>query len=260
MKNLYTFSDIIKEHEAQATNRTKPSVKSSPKSSKCSETSVEVPDSVETTKPAKTINPVRTNKPSNEKFDESVENTKPAKKTKPRDKRKRSSTEEEFDPENVPAQKELKVKAVARPARRKPAKKMKEDQNEEEKSNPAPEMEKGPTPLNLFALGFEESTEKPVVKMKVFLTQEQRLASNVASGRANENYKKIDIKKKSYSKGKRTGEFLKKMDYKRKLAHKVAKYYKKCLLNFSSLNFSHETEILTNCLTIMIGPFIIMLI
>ena len=84
-----------------------------------------------------------------------------------------------------------------------------------------PLVSSGPTPLNLFALGFEENEAKPLKVGKTFMTQQDRLASNVASGKANENYQKIDLKKKSYSKGKRTGEFLKKMDFKRKLAAKV---------------------------------------
>ena len=173
--------------------------------------------------PVKKTKPIKKTKPPKEpgpvEISEAEEKEKPSKKPKPRGKRKRPSTDDEFDPINDPEPKPSKESA--RPARRKPAKRSKNEVSEEELSNPTPETEDGPTPLNLFALGFEETTEKPVIKMKVFMTQEQRLASNVASGRANENYKKIDLKKKSYSKGKRTGEFLKKMDYKRKLAHKV---------------------------------------
>lgn len=175
--------------------------------------------------PVKKTKPLKKTKPPEEpgpaEISEAEEKGKPSKKPKPRGKRKRPSTDDEFDPINDPEPKPYKEPASARPARRKPAKRSKTEVSEEELSNPTPETEDGPTSLNLFALGFEETMEKPVIKMKVFMTQEQRLASNVASGRANENYKKIDLKKKSYSKGKRTGEFLKKMDYKRKLAHKV---------------------------------------
>jgi len=194
---------------------------------------------VQKTKP--TISPVKKTKriiktkPSEEschaEISEPEEKEKPSKKAKARGKRKRPSTDDEFDPINALEPKPSKNPASARPARRKSAKRSKNEVSEEELSNLTPKTEDGPTPLNLFALGFEETTEKPVIKMKVFMTQEQRLTSNVASGRANENYKKIDLKKKSYSKGKRTGEFLKKMDYKRKLAHKVRLFISPLFLN-----------------------------
>ena len=61
-----------------------------------------------------------------------------------------------------------------------------------------------------------------VVKgVRAVITQEQRLAMKFASGKANQNYRKIDLKKKSYSKGKGAGKFMKKFEYKNKLAMKV---------------------------------------
>jgi len=87
----------------------------------------------------------------------------------------------------------------------------------------------GPSGVNLFELGFEESEkiEMNAVKGKrTFLTQERRLAINLESGKANENYRKIDLKKKTYTKGRGRGKFLMKMEYKKKLAAKDGKLTK----------------------------------
>jgi hypothetical protein len=91
----------------------------------------------------------------------------------------------------------------------------------------------GPSNINLYELGFEEnvSTElaKGGKKGRTFMTAEARLASNMKSGKANENYKKIDLKKKTYSKGGGRGKFMMAMEYKRKLAVKVSdslRYFK----------------------------------
>jgi len=78
----------------------------------------------------------------------------------------------------------------------------------------------GPLDLNLFALGFEEGEGVAGASTKKFMTQEERLAMRVSSGKANLNYRKIDLKKKSYSKGKGAGKFMKKFEYKNKLAMK----------------------------------------
>ena len=51
----------------------------------------------------------------------------------------------------------------------------------------------------------------------------------VSSGKANLNYRKIDLKKKSYSKGKGAGKFMKKFEYKNKLAMKVHSLFRALL-------------------------------
>lgn len=67
----------------------------------------------------------------------------------------------------------------------------------------------GPSNINLFELGFEEivggtggGKGAGASGKKTFMTPEQRLSKNVSSGKANENYRKIDLKKKTYTKGK----------------------------------------------------------
>ena len=97
-----------------------------------------------------------------------------------------------------------------------------EEESGDRQAAAAPEpSEQGPSRVNLFALGFEEGEETGPTSVKTFMTPEQRLANNLATGKANENYKKIDLKKKSYSKGKGAGRFIKNMEFKRKLAAKV---------------------------------------
>ena len=79
--------------------------------------------------------------------------------------------------------------------------------------------EEGPVDMNLFALGFEE-TEAKDIKVKKTLTQGERLSMKVTSGKASENFMKIDLKKKSFSKGKNSGAKMKRFEYKKKLALK----------------------------------------
>ena len=79
--------------------------------------------------------------------------------------------------------------------------------------------EEGPVDMNLFALGFEE-TEAKDIKVKKTMTQGERLSMKVTSGKASENFMKIDLKKKSFSKGKNSGAKMKRFEYKKKLALK----------------------------------------
>lgn len=84
----------------------------------------------------------------------------------------------------------------------------------------------GPSDVNLFELGFEDSEKGNINSSqgnRTFMTQERRLAINVESGKANENYRKIDLKKKTYSKGRGRGKFLMKLEYQKKLAAKEGK-------------------------------------
>ena len=163
-----------------------------------------------------------------------------AKQTRTKKKRKRSAdSDQEYSPgqndrsDSSPPPAAARSKGrrtgpTKRPVkRRKPNKGPPSPPSEEEESGDrqaaaAPEpSEQGPSRVNLFALGFEEGEETGPTSVKTFMTPEQRLANNLATGKANENYKKIDLKKKSYSKGKGAGRFIKNMEFKRKLAAKV---------------------------------------
>merc|ERR1712079_166872 len=74
----------------------------------------------------------------------------------------------------------------------------------------------GPSDMNMYALGFEEKGTD-TVKVKKYLTAKERLESKVMSGKANDMFVKIDLKKKSYSKGKMSGARIKRAEWKRKL-------------------------------------------
>lgn len=142
----------------------------------------------------------------------------------PKKKSKLSDSEEEYKPEaettsSKPAARGRKV-AAKRPSKRK---KLNSDEAGEAivEAKAEEAQHQGPSKMNLFALGFEETIDGGPTSVKTFMTPEQRLAHNASTGKANENYKKIDLKKKSYSKGKTGGKFIKNMEYKRKLAAKV---------------------------------------
>ena len=81
---------------------------------------------------------------------------------------------------------------------------------------PVPEI--GPLSVNLYELGFEEAD----VDAKKAMAEQDRLKRKSAMpARDEQNYKKIDLKRKSYSKGKGAGKYMMKMEYKRKLSIKV---------------------------------------
>jgi hypothetical protein len=73
--------------------------------------------------------------------------------------------------------------------------------------------------MNLVALGFEETAAREVT-VKKSMSQGERLAMKVTTGKASDNFLKIDLKKKSFSKGKNSGARMKRFEYKNKLAMK----------------------------------------
>ncbi len=81
----------------------------------------------------------------------------------------------------------------------------------------------GPTSLNIFALGFEEvggsaSADKAVRGKNPAASS---LQAKLASGRANENYIKVNIKKKTFSRGRRGGAAALRAEQRRKVDLKV---------------------------------------
>ena len=124
-----------------------------------------------------------------------------------------------------------------RPTKRKPGRGRKRAESEtplsgnEEKNCPdSPEpsnsVSEGPSSLNVFALGFEEtggSGETAAGKTtKGRYAGGNGLQAKVASGRANENYVKVNIKKKVFSRGKRGGAAALRAEQRRKLDLKVS--------------------------------------
>ena len=152
-------------------------------------------------------------------------------------KRKRSdSGDSEVDEDDVMFYPECSMEVQSKEAKikkrkgvsveKKPPKKRKKKRLEEiEEDSGGEDVEKmvkdeeGPVDMNLFALGFEE-TEAKDIKVKKTLTQGERLSMKVTSGKASENFMKIDLKKKSFSKGKNSGAKMKRFEYKKKLALK----------------------------------------
>eukprot|EP00092_Neocalanus_flemingeri_P040667 GFUD01044278.1.p1 GENE.GFUD01044278.1~~GFUD01044278.1.p1 ORF type:complete len:1538 (+),score=567.86 GFUD01044278.1:263-4615(+) len=134
------------------------------------------------------------------------------------------NTETEMDAK--PVKKQVKKNVKAGKPKKKRVKKLSMSDEENCESS---EVVQGPSELNLFALGFEEGgnvLEKQTVK-KVQTAQE-RLESKVSSGKASDNYLKIDIKKKTYSRGKKgsSGEMIKRAEWKRKVDMKEGKKVK----------------------------------
>ena len=107
------------------------------------------------------------------------------------------------------------------PKRRKVAGKVARSQTATEKSSPnktepdtAAESEvagiaaDGPSRFNIFALGFEEVAEAAADKTKgrpPIRADRSSLQAKMESGRANENYIKVNIKKKTFVRGRRGG-------------------------------------------------------
>ena len=86
----------------------------------------------------------------------------------------------------------------------------------------------GPTALNMFALGFEEQEADKVVPIKKAQSAQERLESKVLSGKANDCFVKIDLKKKKFSRGKggMSGAKIKRAEWKRKMDLKEGKKVK----------------------------------
>ena len=80
----------------------------------------------------------------------------------------------------------------------------------------SPPTSAGPLTVNLYELGFEEAE----VDAKKAMADKMKRKSAMPA-RDEQNYKKIDLKRKSYSKGKGAGKYMMKMEYKRKLSIKV---------------------------------------
>ncbi len=94
---------------------------------------------------------------------------------------------------------------------------------------PADSVPEGPSSLNVFALGFEETggsgetaTTAAGKTTKGRYAGGNSLQAKVASGRANENYVKVNIKKKVFSRGKRGGAAALRAEQRRKLDLKVS--------------------------------------
>ena len=115
---------------------------------------------------------------------------------------------------------------VKKPVRktRKPVKKKTKTEDETPPAEPGDEAH-GPSDINIYALGFEGPGVENV-GVKKMRTAKERLEAKVASGRANDHFQKIDLKKKSYSKGKRTGAKIKRMEFRRKLDAKEGRKVK----------------------------------
>merc|ERR1719369_2560778 len=122
------------------------------------------------------------------------------------------------------------VKKVAKKACKPVKKKVKVDKNvcSDEEESGVNSVVEGPTDINLFALGFEEDQTNVKQKVRKVQSAQERLESKVTSGKASENFIKIDIKKKTYTRGKKnsSGEMAKRADWKRKVAMKEGKKVK----------------------------------
>jgi len=116
-----------------------------------------------------------------------------------------------------------KVKNELKP-RRKRIKQAEDSDNEKESSIKI----EGPSSMNLYALGFEEDDVPASKTVKKVVTAKQRLESKVSTGAANDNFLKIDIKKKTYTRGKKglSGEKIKRAEWKRKVDMKEGRKVK----------------------------------
>jgi len=142
---------------------------------------------------------------------------------------RRSESEHNTDTEvdALPLRKAMSeaVNKVSKP-RKKRVKTIKSSEDENE-PNPAGTVV-GPLDLNLFALGFEEDDVGQKQAVRKVQTAQERLESKVNSGKASENFQKIDIKKKSFSRGKKglSGEKIKRAEWKRKVDMKEGRKVK----------------------------------
>jgi len=165
------------------------------------------------------------------------------KKTIKRKKKKLSETDEEGETSPKPVQPKKRRKKAANtsvstdePKKKRVTRKKKvvsedeEEANENDDGTEAP-IPDGPSKVNLYALGFEDAEDVATVKSAAWkekkwgkiLTQEQKLEQKLASGKSGDNFTKIDLKKKSYSRGRTgiSGSMYKRMEFKRKEAVKA---------------------------------------
>ena len=119
------------------------------------------------------------------------------------------------------------TKKGAKP-RKKKAKVTEKNPHEEDEIAKKTDESQGPTALNMFALGFEEQEADKVVPIKKAQSAQERLESKVLSGKANDCFVKIDLKKKKFSRGKGglSGAKIKRAEWKRKMDLKEGKKVK----------------------------------
>ena len=110
-----------------------------------------------------------------------------------------------------------KTKAGAKP--RKKRAKVTEEEEEEEEVREKTDEPQGPSAINMFALGFEEQEVEKVVAVKKGLSAQERLENKVMSGKANDCFVKIDLKKKKFARGNAgtSGAKIKRAEWKRKM-------------------------------------------
>ena len=143
-------------------------------------------------------------------------------------KRKRIyESDEEFKQSEDEIEEEVKVnqpksrsskagsKAGAKP-RKKRAKVTEEEGGDVTEKTDEPQ---GPSAINMFALGFEEQEVDKVVAVKKGQSAQQRLENKVLSGKANDCFVKIDLKKKKFARGNAgtSGAKIKRAEWKRKM-------------------------------------------
>lgn len=137
----------------------------------------------------------------------------------------RSQEDEEDSPPTV---KQKKSKASSK-KETKPRKKKTKVAKEVEADVPEKSDEpQGPSNINMFALGFEEQMVDKVIPIKKGQSAQERLESKVLSGKANDCFVKIDLKKKKFSRGKAgmSGAKIKRAEWKRKMDLKEGKKVK----------------------------------
>ena len=152
----------------------------------------------------------------------SVEKTK---KTKAVKRRKRGSSVEE-DEEEFSLQTSKKTTKSKKPPRKRQKTTKKEEEEDQEKDVSQTEETQGPSDLNIYALGFE-GPGVDNTNVRQITTAKERLEKKVLSGKANDNFVKIDLKKKKgFVKGKNSGARLKRAEWKRKLDMKEGRKVK----------------------------------
>ena len=145
------------------------------------------------------------------------------KKTKAVKRRKRGSSVEEQEEEEFLLQ---TTKKSRKPPRKRQKTMKKEEEENQEKDDGQTEETQGPSDLNIYALGFEGAGVDNTNVRKI-TTAKERLEKKVLSGKANENFVKIDLKKKKgFVKGKNSGARLKRAEWKRKLDMKEGRKVK----------------------------------
>ena len=141
-------------------------------------------------------------------------------------KRKRIYESDEEFQQSEDEEEEVKVKnpkskssKAASKGGAKPRKKRAKVTEEEEEVGEKPDEPQGPSAINMFALGFEEQEEDKVVAVKKGLSAQERLESKVLSGKANDCFVKIDLKKKKFARGNAgtSGAKIKRAEWKRKM-------------------------------------------